>query len=361
MNRIKQIDILRAIAILLVLIRHMQPCPIEINSTLHKITSFWRLGGWVGVDLFFVLSGFLVSGLLFREYKQYQQIDVSRFLIRRGFKIYPLFWTLILVTSLIELFNHRIPPWKAVVSELFFIQNYASSMWPPTWSLAVEEHFYFFIAIGAYFLTRAKTSNPFSKVPLIFLLIGLFCLSARIYAVNQGPHTLKHCFFPSHLRFDSLFFGVFLAYLSHYKEPLFSRFINQFRNLLLFLGTVILSFAFYQPIENAFFIWKYGLTAFYIGSGCLLLSFIASPTPHSKVLLSMTKIGKYSYSIYVWHMPFSLWFAVPLSKFFPQNLEWIAYSFIYLSGSIAFGTILSILIETPTLRIRDRLFPSRSP
>ena len=314
----------------------------------------------MGVDLFFVLSGYLVSGLLFQEYDKNKTLEISRFLIRRGFKIYPSFWILILVTSLIELFNNRIPPWKAVVSELLFIQNYASSMWPHTWSLAIEEHFYFFIAIGAYYLTNRKTQNPFSKVPHLLLSIAIFCLIARIYSTTHGPQTLKHCLFPSHLRFDSLFFGVFLSYLSHYKESLLSHFTHQYRKSLLILGLGILSFAFYQPIENSFFIWKYGLTAFYIGSGCLLLALIAIPMPASKIYLSISKLGKYSYSIYLWHMPFSLWFAVPLSKFFPQNIEWYAYSLIYLTGSLLFGIALSLLIENPALRFRDRFFPSRS-
>lgn len=78
------LDLLRLVAILLVLGRHLLP-GYENNTFL----SIWRTGGWVGVDLFFVLSGFLVSGLLFEEYKKRGSLDLKRFLIRRGFKIYP--------------------------------------------------------------------------------------------------------------------------------------------------------------------------------------------------------------------------------------------------------------------------------
>src|SRR4029078_2606024 len=84
--RYQGLDLLRGIAILGVLFRHL-----EIET--------WIAGpGGYGVDLFFVLSGFLVSGLLFSEYKRYGKINPGRFLIRRGFKIYPSFYFFILMT-----------------------------------------------------------------------------------------------------------------------------------------------------------------------------------------------------------------------------------------------------------------------
>src|SRR5204863_7752623 len=93
--RLVQLDLLRCLAIVLVLGRHMVPCPSHTNAWLGRLTSIWQRGGWIGVDLFFVLSGFLVSGLLFREYQRHGSVDVVRFLIRRGFKIYPGFWVLL--------------------------------------------------------------------------------------------------------------------------------------------------------------------------------------------------------------------------------------------------------------------------
>jgi len=81
MKRLSQIDFLRGIALILVLFRHHW---VGIDALQHI--------GWIGVDLFFVLSGFLVSGLLFAEYKRFGSIKPLRFLVRRGFKIYPLFY-----------------------------------------------------------------------------------------------------------------------------------------------------------------------------------------------------------------------------------------------------------------------------
>ena len=83
--RIISIDFLRGVAVLLVVFRHITLEPILLTV------------GWAGVDLFFVLSGFLVSNLLFQEYKQTQSVKPIRFLIRRGFKIYPLFYLIIIL------------------------------------------------------------------------------------------------------------------------------------------------------------------------------------------------------------------------------------------------------------------------
>ena len=78
-QRNESLDVLRCVAVLLVVGYHM------------PYYRLWGRIGWIGVDLFFVLSGFLISGLLFREFRDTGSIDVKRFLIRRGLKIYPSF------------------------------------------------------------------------------------------------------------------------------------------------------------------------------------------------------------------------------------------------------------------------------
>src|SRR5215469_5547654 len=69
--------------------------------------------GWAAVDVFFVLSGFLVSGLLFKEAKESGTVLLGRFLIRRGFKIYPAFWAMLAVTIIWSLWHHEVIPLKA--------------------------------------------------------------------------------------------------------------------------------------------------------------------------------------------------------------------------------------------------------
>src|SRR5271165_4056899 len=93
-GRVLSLDVLRALAVLLVLGRHMDLSPADVPGVMRGVAATWYRGGWIGVDLFFVLSGFLVSGLLFREYRRHNSLAVPRFLVRRGFRIYPAFFAL---------------------------------------------------------------------------------------------------------------------------------------------------------------------------------------------------------------------------------------------------------------------------
>ncbi len=87
--RNKGLDFLRLIAVVLVLVRHL-----VLPHQPGVLLSMLNQAGWIGVDLFFVLSGFLISSLLFGEYQATGDIDTIRFLVRRAFKIYPPFWVL---------------------------------------------------------------------------------------------------------------------------------------------------------------------------------------------------------------------------------------------------------------------------
>src|ERR1700722_19491950 len=93
-RRLIQLDVLRGLAILLVLGRHAI-VPREDAGRLAPLAKIWWHIGWTGVDLFFVLSGFLVGGLLLGELRSRGTLDIKRFIIRRGFKIWPAYYTLV--------------------------------------------------------------------------------------------------------------------------------------------------------------------------------------------------------------------------------------------------------------------------
>ncbi|MDP2959028.1 MAG: acyltransferase family protein, partial [Longimicrobiales bacterium] len=117
------LDLLRLLAVSLVMFRHL---PGDVGRTAELAILF--RGGWIGVDLFFVLSGFLISGLLFREHQKTGRLDVVHFLIRRGFKIYPAFWALLAVTIVILTVVEPKIPGRALAGEIFFLQNYLGGL-----------------------------------------------------------------------------------------------------------------------------------------------------------------------------------------------------------------------------------------
>jgi len=116
--RNKRLDILRCIAVFLVMLNHGGVWPAVAHN------------GWVGVDLFFVLSGFLISGLLFSEYKARNSINFKRFFIRRGLKIYPAFYVFLVLTgALYYVVFHSVSSVPQYLAEVFFVQNYWHGVW----------------------------------------------------------------------------------------------------------------------------------------------------------------------------------------------------------------------------------------
>jgi peptidoglycan/LPS O-acetylase OafA/YrhL len=96
-SRVLQLDVLRGAAILLVLGAHAPSVAPGWSGKLRPLDAFIHRFGWTGVDLFFVLSGFLIGGLLFAELKKYGRLDVRRFLIRRALRIWPPYYILLIV------------------------------------------------------------------------------------------------------------------------------------------------------------------------------------------------------------------------------------------------------------------------
>jgi peptidoglycan/LPS O-acetylase OafA/YrhL len=202
------LDLLRILAVLLVIGRHL---PVSGHSS--EFLQTWMRGGWVGVDLFFVLSGFLVSSLIFREYLRDGAFDAKRFLVRRAFKIYPAFWLLLLTTLVARRLGGESISLRGLCGEVFFVQNYLGGLWAHTWSLAVEEHFYIGLSVLVVGLLRTARREPFRVIPQVFAVIAVSCLSLRLLTLALSPQfTPRAYLFGTHVRIDSLMFGVLLSY-----------------------------------------------------------------------------------------------------------------------------------------------------
>lgn len=334
--RNQSLDILRGIAILLVVGYHFSRIPLLFNF------------GWTGVDLFFVLSGYLISGLLFSEYKRSGRLNVPRFWIRRGFKIYPSFYVMMAVTaaSLYAASGHE---HAGIVEECLFVQNYGPHIWDHTWSLAVEEHFYLLLPLLLIALIKfsPNRADPFASLPRIFVGVGFVCLGLRIIAQSDGMNWVAiHT--ETHLRIDSLFAGVFLGYIKHFHKETFASLT---RRPLWVLGILFLIPATMMRAYNPFMnVW--GPTMLYIGYGCVLLSMVERLPSRGLLARGTSYIGRYSYSIYLWH-------GVAWPLLFRGRFD-LRFLVLGVLVSIPCGILLSKMIEMPALHFREKLFPSRS-
>jgi peptidoglycan/LPS O-acetylase OafA/YrhL len=257
--RIQSIDFLRGLAIILVLFRHIDYAPI-VNFI-----------GWSGVDLFFVLSGFLVSGLLFNEYKKTNTIRPFLFLARRGFKIYPLFWASIAYVVIVHHFTGFGTDAEGLMAELLFYQNYSeNTLMAVTWSLAVEEHFYILLIIAFAIGVKTKKIDNKKSVHIFGFIILAYCLVARILTTIQYPeyNFLKH-YTPTHLRIDSLTFGVMIAYNYYFNKEWLSAFVNKHKYKLLCLTILCLVPMFFFN-SHTVFMRTVGFSITYLGFGSLL-------------------------------------------------------------------------------------------
>jgi peptidoglycan/LPS O-acetylase OafA/YrhL len=363
--RSQQLDMLRGVAILLVLGHHMDQ---YIPGTAWPPPAFVQAafrGGWCGVDLFFVLSGFLVSGLLFNEYKRHGNVHIGRFLARRGLKIYPAFYWFLLLTSLLTLATTRSLDFRALLCEALFVQNYGPSLWGHTWSLAVEEHFYLLLCLFFWVRLRRPLERPFALLPVLFLVVGLGCLLARLWTSWHVPYVNKSHLFPTHLRLDSLLFGVLLSYFYSFHQERLARLVRGRRLLLLSLSLVLVAPVFFIHIAESFFLQTAGLTLLYLGFGGIMLASLYWQPGRSRVgggiRGGLAWIGLYSYSIYIWHWDTKVWSLTLIrkalgGKVLPYMLEYA----IYLLAALAIGFVMAKLIETPFLRLRNRWFPSRA-
>jgi peptidoglycan/LPS O-acetylase OafA/YrhL len=364
-QRLKELDMLRAIAVLLVLGRHLLLIPETLSDGARSFFLLWREVGWIGVDLFFVISGFLVSGLLFQEYRLIGRISLSRFLIRRAFKIYPPFYVLLGVTlGFSSYFSLPTEKWL-YLGEFFFLQNYVGSVWNHTWSLAVEEHFYIILSVVVCTLlsTNRGQSNPFKFLPTLIISIAVTILLFRcMTGISRPVGDWAAVLGLTHFRIDSLFFGVLLSYVVHFFPSVLESIVRRFSYILLtcVISCILIPILF--PLAASRFSYTVGFTVLYLGSGALLLLALFSPSRGQARAVrfcapALIPIGRASYSIYLWHM-----FMYYVSGHIFLSPASTTYSFAlhvsaYLVGSVVLGMLMFRLIETPSLAIRQKLFP----
>jgi peptidoglycan/LPS O-acetylase OafA/YrhL len=350
-GRNTNLDALRAIAVFMVLFRHAGMA----ISQAHASTAFTKYGelvGWAGVDLFFVLSGFLISGLLFGEYQKRSRIDISRFYIRRGLKIWPAFLALIVSGLIVDGLRHHFST-KGLWVELLFVQDYFFGIWGITWSLGVEEHFYLALPLVLLLMIRRDPGKPFAKMPYLFAAIAVIALSCRFAAgwAQDGTVDSWTCIFPTHLRMDGLLFGVLLCYYQRFCPDTFRRIVSWPGGWIVIASAIVILSVF--PIESRH-MHTWGFTVLYVAGGIVVAKAVTSEGPRPVRFASrwLARVGVYSYSIYLWHM-FFIWRVLPILRIkSPTGIYWCS-----IVGPVIFGIAAARAIETPVLALRDRFFP----
>jgi peptidoglycan/LPS O-acetylase OafA/YrhL len=372
--RSRAIDVLRAAAILLVLGCHYVVHP-DQSGLFAPVAASWYRVGWAGVDLFFVLSGFLVSGLLFAEYRRTGGLDVRRFLVRRSLKIWPAYFAYLAFLALWFTWQRSqgkpVAVFDSLGANLLHLQNYLGTPREHTWSLAVEEHFYLGLALLGFAVVQSHALLRLLRrwFPLVAAgaLLGLAALRyAEFATVGREGMNL----YATHLRFDGLLAGTLLAYLHHFRPAALAW---AARRPLLTVGAgtlVALPGLIATPDLNAWAA-SVGLSGMYLGFalvviGCVHLERTARGARlfASRPAGALAAIGFYSYGIYLWHIdlvqtPLRKIAALVQPAWLPETLWWGGMALTYVAAAFAAGAVLSRLIEQPTLALREKYFGDR--
>lgn len=345
------LDLLRALAILLVLGRHS------------FANGLWHWIGWSGVDLFFVLSGFLVSGLIFQEIKTQGDVRLGRFLVRRALKIYPSFYVFLLVSVLAAWMTDRNYETSQLLSEIFYLQSYFDGLWMHTWSLAVEEHFYLVFALVVAFWQRQGL--PIHVGVTLKWLIGILLFWMAI----RWGYCWSHRFEPSfdftatHLRADGIWLGVILSFSYHFGS------LQQWIDLRkgAFLLSIVIAVAMLLLFQAGSFVMNtVGILVVALGYGGLLCLGLGMENRlgtimrdggwGAQVLRILASLGRHSYSIYLWHL---LVDNLLMKAGMYATLGWeyggTAAGLITIVFAILLGISMGTLIELPVLRWRNRV------
>jgi peptidoglycan/LPS O-acetylase OafA/YrhL len=333
----------RGIAILMVLDYHS---PMGVLFYPFRLMGFQHFG-WAGVDVFFVLSGFLVGGLLVREWQIHGRIDSKRFLIRRGFKIWPQYYVFILLMLAL---GHR--TFRQLLGNLLNIQNYIGGV-AHTWSLGVEEHAYLLLvlclAIAVWRKVRMRNLFIFLACVTGGVIVLRMFLSVRGYDVFSATHT----------RIDGILEGVLLAILYHYAPEKFRRLQEQRWIWLAMIAGALVFFRLHPESYSRWAISPGYDCANAIGVASIMLLYRHREGRKRSALYRLIAwVGLYSYGIYLWHVSV-ISPIVGASHHFPHwlSIVWLAVAPVVIGGLI--GVVFTKLIEFPALKLRDKLFPRR--
>jgi len=287
-------------------------------------------------------------------------VKLPRFYIRRAFKIIPSFFFLVLALWWTGALALTPMQW---LSFLTFTQNYVlEGRSGPTWSLAVEEHFYilFPLALIAAIKVGRRLSNP-HVFPWFLLFVAGCCLALRI--INAVAGIDEDDFMLSHFRVDSIMTGVGCYYLWSRHPQWIEPIVNRLSLSLALVALLIMQTLFFDRADEWMF--SFGFSLLGVAYGILLLVVVETRLfgmAESGISRALAYVGRKSYNIYLWHyflllIPAPGYEAIQLLvlRHFEAGLASLIQVIVLILYSILVGVIMTAFVEKPFLDLRRRI------
>jgi len=390
------IDGIRAVSIILVLVFHtffvyqlVHPT-VTVESMINELGSGWgwALNGDKGVDVFFVMSGFLISGILFRQIAKTGHMDLKNFYIRRYLRLTPAYYFTLTVYWLLNGPNS-----ENIWANYLYINNfvdYGSQAVGWTWSLAIEEQFYFIYPLLLIAILKYSKSPGYTMLWLFVIsLVVRFGIVMSDEAIRTSPGSrmyLDHDYFNHfftvlydnlHTRFGSLLVGCMAAYNFHFHKDKLIAFFNSSLGLvttLIGIAMVVffMGFANYLPIYDDYqtlhvLYYIFNRNLFSVGIGIIIIAMLLQTNLIATVMRSFFSLpfwypfATLSYSLYLIHLvvmsaviPALVNLTITMPTEYPWSMaETLVYGFVISTVlSLAIAALMYLFIEKPVMNLR---------
>ena len=357
------LDFLRALSISLLLFSHSS----WIYNSSGILGKMQDASGFLGVELFIVLSGFLIGGMLYKQYlhENYTIKDAGLFITIRLMRVLPSYYLVILIITIIYLlFGFSVSEvWKYPL----MIQNFSSpipAFFPESWSLPVKEMGYIFVVILLLVVSKTfiKTSKQVLFLTVVIGLIAFTFLLKLSYDIHSANLQLRIWSFTLRsvviYRIDSVLIGVLFGYFYHnYREFIMSkRKLFLAVGLLLFLVLFLCIVVFKLRLTNASWFWNILCLPLVSTAICLFIPFLLNwKSPPQAIGNGITFICNIAYSIYLLHYSVVLF----LLKYFIDTKDFRLwqlnlFAILYLSITVGLSYLFYTYFEKPINQFRAK-------
>lgn len=362
-ERLPGLDLLRAIAVVWTMLFHS-----FLVGGLGQDWAWAQRYGWMGVDLFFVLSGYLIGSQVLKPLANGARFSFREFYLRRAFRILPAFWAVLAVYLLWPGFREAPgmePWWKFVGFFLNLSIDYGrNAAFSHAWSLCVEEHFYLVFPLLAWLLAKRPSAAGFVAL-CAAIVIGGIVLRTSLWLHFDALQPARNWFvediyYPTWNRLDGLLAGVILAVWKTYRPGSWAR-AAAHANLVMLGGLATMALAFWLFRERG------GLLGNSVGwpvlsLGLALLVFAGAQRDSwigRRALPGAGWLAAVSFSLYLVHKPVFGLVEDHLSDAL-HHRGFIAFA-VYAIATLLAATLLYYLVERPGLRLRDRVLACTMP
>ncbi|EIL92050.1 acyltransferase family protein [Rhodanobacter spathiphylli] len=360
MQRLPGLDLLRSWAIVWVMLFHSY-----IVGGVGEHFSWLSNYGWMGVDLFFVLSGYLIGYQLLAPLARGEPLAWRDFYRRRAFRILPAFLVVLAIYVAIPTLREAPglqPAWQFLSFTLNLLIDYQHNQaFSHAWSLCVEEHFYLLFPWLAFWMTRRPSTHRMVALGLAVVAFGMI-VRGYVWLHDMAPvrdqdgpafglRFVEGIYYPTWARLDGLLAGVALAALRIGRPQLWRRWQAR-RSLLLVAGIAVFALALWLFHDRLGF-WPSVLGYPLLSIALALCVASATAWPAHWSIPGAGWLARTSYSLYLSHK--LALHAVATWVVGPWHVHGMAAFALYAAGVLSVGAALHYAVERPFLRWRERI------